>query len=51
MMQLKITISTEENLDDLTFASAIIDLCERNKEFLNPVKVANAILLEMVGEE
>lgn len=50
-MQLKITISTEENLDDLTLANAIINLCKCNKEFLNPVKVANAILVEMVGEE
>lgn len=48
-MQLKITIEEKENFDNLTLASAIVDLCE--KEFLNAVKVANAILVEMVGEE
>ena len=52
-MRFEIKIQEEEIIDDLTLASAIIDYCERNNEYipLNAVKVANAILVEMVGEE
>lgn len=53
-MRLEISIGTEEIFDNLTLASAIINFCESNKEFnfeLDAVKVANAILVEMVGED
>jgi hypothetical protein len=50
-MRFEIKLQEEEIIDDLTLASAIIDFCERNESFLNPVKVAKAILVEMVGEE
>jgi hypothetical protein len=49
-MKLEICLGTNEVLDDLTFASAVIELCESNVS-LSCVKVAKAILLEMVGED
>lgn len=53
-MRLEIFVETEEIIDNLTLASAIINFCESNKEFnfkLDAVKVANAILVEMVGKD
>lgn len=53
-MRLEIHLEPNENLDNLTLASAIIDACAEKEGFqnsLNAVKVANAILLEMVGED
>lgn len=52
-MRFEIKLQEEEIIDDLTLASAIINFCELelNREHLNPVKVAKAILVEMVGEE
>jgi hypothetical protein len=50
-MRFEIKVQEEEIIDDLTLASAIINFCECNREILNPVKVAKAILVEMVGEE
>jgi hypothetical protein len=49
-MRFKIKLQEEEIIDDLTLASAIINFCDLNREILNPVKVANAILVEMVGD-
>jgi hypothetical protein len=49
-MRLEICLGTNEALDDLTLASAVIEFCESNVP-LSCVKVAGAILLEMVGED
>lgn len=49
-MKLEICLGTNEVLDDLTFASAVIEFCESSVP-LSCVKVAKAILLEMVGED
>ena len=49
-MRIEVFVDTEETIDNLTFASAIVRLCEQQND-LNAVKVANAILVEMVGEE
>ena len=49
-MKLEIYLGTNEVLDNLTFASAVIEFCESNAP-LSCVKVARAILLEMVGED
>lgn len=51
-MLLEIKIEPNENFDNLTLASAIIGACAEKEGFqnsLNAVKVAKAILLEMVG--
>lgn len=48
-MKIKLTVDVEERVDNLTLASSIVALCKEVD--LNAVKVANAILVEMVGEE
>lgn len=50
-MRFEIKLNEEEIIDDLTLASAIIGFCKRNEKELNAVRVAKAILVEMVGEE
>ena len=49
-MRLEIHIEPSDNFDDLTFASEVIETCEKHA-VLNVVKVARAILLEMVGDD
>lgn len=49
-MRLEIHIESNEDFDNLTFASAIINICEE-RAVLNAVKVAKAILLEMGSEQ
>jgi hypothetical protein len=53
-------IEANEVVDNLTMASAVIDFCKSDQDFkrefrqeqgLDVVKVAKAILLEMVGED
>ena len=48
-MKVDIYLEQSDILDDLTFASAVIETCEKTAT-LDVVKVARAILLEMVGE-
>lgn len=49
-MRLEIYLELSDNFDDLTFASEVIETCEKHAT-LDAVKVAKAILLEMVGED
>lgn len=49
-MRLEIYLEPSENFDSLTFASEVIEICEKHAT-LDAVKVARAILLEMVGED
>lgn len=48
-MTLKIEIEPKENLDNLTLASAIKNLCF-DTDYLDPVIVAKAILVDMEEE-
>jgi hypothetical protein len=58
-MRLEMYIEENDVVDNLTMASAVIEFCESDKVFkqefkqeqgLDVVKVAKAILLEMVGD-
>lgn len=45
-MRVSIDIGSKEVVDELTLASAILYFCDDSSPFLDPVKVAKAILVE-----
>lgn len=50
-MKLKVEIAKDENINNLTVASAIVDFCDTSNGLFDPIKVAKAILVEKEREE
>lgn len=50
-MEMQVKIAKDENVNNLTVASAIVCFCDTSNGLLDPIKVAKAILVEKEREE
>ena len=50
-MEMQVKIAKDENVNNLTVASAIVCFCDTSNGLLDPIKVAKAILVEKEREK